>query len=144
MLLSRPAKIFETAQCSFNFVQPVFYFYGEPKGIFVMIVSIVINYLGAIFIVKCSGRKKKLFLILTIAMNLAILCYYKYSTFFLDNINQLFQSHIHVPEVVMPIGISFFYLPGNELCFLTSIIELWKYKKTPSMSGFIFPYFPNW
>ena len=41
-------------------------------------------------------------------MNLAILCYYKYSTFFLDNINQLFQSHIHVPEVVMPIGISFF------------------------------------
>lgn len=46
-----------------------FYFYGEPKGIFVMIVSIVINYLGAIFIDKCSGRKKKLFLILTIAMN---------------------------------------------------------------------------
>ena len=94
-----------------------FYFYGEPKGIFVMIVSIVINYLGAIFIVKCSGRKKKLFLILTIAMNLAILCYYKYSTFFLDNINQLFQSHIHVPEVVMPIGISFFTFQGMSYAF---------------------------
>ena len=83
----------------------LFYFYGEPKYIWVLILSCVINYIFGLIIEK---HHKKIYLILDITFNLLLLCYFKYTNFFIQNINNLFSSNLSLIDVVMPIGISFF------------------------------------
>ena len=83
----------------------LFYFYGEPKYIWVLILSCVINYIFGLVIEK---HHKKIYFILDITFNLLLLCYFKYTNFFIQNINNLFSSNLSLIDVVMPIGISFF------------------------------------
>lgn len=83
-----------------------FYFYGEPKYIWVLILSCVINYIFGLMVEKF--KKKRLLLVISIIFNLGLLCYFKYTNFFIDNINNLFRSNISPLYIVMPIGISFF------------------------------------
>ena len=83
----------------------LFYFYGEPKYIWVLILSCVINYIFGLIIEK---HHKKIYFILDITFNLLLLCYFKYTNFFIQNINNLFSSNLSLIDVVMPIGISFF------------------------------------
>lgn len=85
----------------------LFYFYGEPTYIWVLLLSCFVNYLAAILISKYR-KKDKLILILTIIIDLGLLMYFKYTNFFIDNINTLFNTNINAIKVVMPIGISFF------------------------------------
>ncbi len=92
-----------------------FYLYGEPRGIFVMLLSITANYLLALAIEKLP--KRKLFLFLTAAVNLGVLCFYKYTGFFLENINFIFNMKINIPQIIMPIGISFFTFQGMSYVF---------------------------
>lgn len=96
-----------------NFVLLVFslafYAYGEPKGIFIMLISILGNYIFALFL---RNRYKKLALVLSVVFNLGILCYYKYSGFLLSNL-----GITDFREVIMPIGISFFTFQGMSYVF---------------------------
>lgn len=85
----------------------IFYAWDEPKYLAIMLLTIVINYLGAILIDKYSNRKKQI-LLLTILTNLGLLVYFKYFNFIVDNCNNLFHSNISVLDIVMPIGISFY------------------------------------
>lgn len=84
-----------------------FYFYGEPTYIWVLLLSCFINYISALLIDKYR-KKSKLILILAVIFNLGMLMYFKYTNFFIDNINSIFKSNIKFIKVVMPIGISFF------------------------------------
>lgn len=88
----------------------LFYAWGEPRFVFVMIGSIVFNYIMALAISNApnlGGKVSKILLGFTIAGNLGILFYYKYFNFFIANINRLgFQ--FTAKEIVLPIGISFF------------------------------------
>ena len=88
----------------------IFYAWGEPKYLAIMLLTIIINYLGAVAIDKnkIQGLSAKLPLILTIAINLGFLIYFKYFNFILDNINNIFHSHINTLDIIMPIGISFY------------------------------------
>lgn len=91
----------------------LFYFYGEPKYIIILILSSLINYSFALIIDKENTKsKRKFYLILSVIINIGILFYYKYSNFFIDNINYLFKTNINFIKVVMPIGISFFTFQG--------------------------------
>ena len=91
----------------------LFYFYGEPKYIIILILSSLINYSFALIIDKENTKsKRKFYLTLSIIINIGILFYYKYSNFFIDNINYLFKTNINFIKVVMPIGISFFTFQG--------------------------------
>ena len=83
----------------------IFYFYGEPKYIFLMLAEIIIAYFGAILIDKYKN-KKVLILILTI--HLGLLGIFKYADFTIKNINFLFKSQIPLLKLTLPIGISFF------------------------------------
>lgn len=83
----------------------IFYFYGEPKYIFLMLAEIIIAYFGAILIDKYKN-KKVLILILTI--HLGLLGIFKYADFTIKNINFLFKSQIPLLKLALPIGISFF------------------------------------
>ena len=59
-----------------------------------------------------GSSKKKLYLILTVLGNLVILCYFKYFSWLVNMLNEAFLSkgglHIRVPEIILPVGISFF------------------------------------
>ena len=84
----------------------IFYFLGEPKYIVILILSCLLNYF---FGKKVSTDKnKKLWLIISIIYNVGQLLIFKYTDFFIENINNVFNSSINYLYIVMPIGISFF------------------------------------
>ena len=84
----------------------LFYFLGEPKYIIVLLLSCVINYYASKLIDK--RKKAKLILILDIIYNVGQLLVFKYTDFFIDNINNIFGLDMSFMYIVMPIGISFF------------------------------------
>ena len=88
------------------FFSLVFYLFGGPKFLLVLLSVTLIDYIGAILIEK--GSKRKLFLTLTITSNILVLCYFKYTGFFLSNINNIFGFNINIPDIILPIGISFY------------------------------------
>lgn len=85
----------------------LFYAWGEPRFAIVMIFSIFVNYVCGLLISKYAD-KKKLFLIIDIIFNLALLYVFKYLNFTIYNINQLFGNVVPQTSIVLPIGISFF------------------------------------
>ncbi len=85
----------------------VFYAYGEPVYVLLMIGSIIVNY--ALARLVASGEKwKKPGLVLDIVANLGVLGVFKYAGFLVESVNSVFSTHIPVPEITLPIGISFF------------------------------------
>lgn len=86
----------------------LFYAYGEPIYIFLMILSIIVNYYLAILIDKSKKKTRKNYLILAVVLNLLSLCIFKYTDFLIDNINLLFNLSIKNINIPLPIGISFY------------------------------------
>ena len=88
----------------------IFYAWGEPKFIVMLIFSIIINWFCGLLIDKYSENKKrcKLLIVLTIISNLTILLIFKYLGFLVTNLNSVFSANIPVPQIALPIGISFF------------------------------------
>ncbi len=84
----------------------LFYAWGEPRYVAVMLLTILINYLGGLFVAQ--SKHKRTILWLTILGNLSFLVYFKYFNFLAENINALIGGHIDFIKVVMPIGISFY------------------------------------
>lgn len=85
----------------------IFYAWGEPRYLAIMLLTILINWLGAIAVDKFKNHKK-IYLTLTIIANLGFLIYFKYFNFLIDNCNNMFHAHIDPLNIVMPIGISFY------------------------------------
>lgn len=87
-----------------------FYGYGGPKYLLVMLLSIGINYILGLLVHRYRENERaiKFVLIITVAVNLFIIGYYKYTNFLVTNINTIFGSSIEIGNIVMPIGISFF------------------------------------
>ena len=84
-----------------------FYFYGEPKYILIMLVSIVVTYLFGILMDKYK-KHSKIFLVLSICVTTGFLVYFKYANFIIENINLWLTNKIDFIYVVLPIGISFY------------------------------------
>lgn len=89
------------------FASILFYAWGEPKYVAIMLLTIVINYFGATLIDKHRHHKKQL-LAWTVLADLSILFYFKYFNFVMKNINFAFNADIPFLDVIMPIGISFY------------------------------------
>lgn len=85
----------------------LFYGWAEPGYLAIMILTIVINYAGALAIDKYQPHKR-LILVVTIMLNLSFLFYFKYFNFVLENLKSLFVMDVTFIEVIMPIGISFY------------------------------------
>ena len=89
-------------------VSLLFYAWGEPIYIFLMLAVILLNFIFGLILDKTT-KYKKITLILCVASNLMILGYYKYFDFMAINVNRMFGPNtIELKNIVLPIGISFF------------------------------------
>lgn len=90
----------------------IFYGFGEPIYVLLMIASIIVNYLFGLFeclaYTKNHSAVQKLMLVISIVVNIGVLGVFKYAGFFVENINHVTGLSIHVPSITLPIGISFF------------------------------------
>lgn len=91
----------------------VFYAWGAPKFVFILIASTIIDYylVNQLFKAKLLSIKKKL-LAVSISLNLGLLLYFKYANFFVENANNFLSgfgiTNLTWTEVALPIGISFY------------------------------------
>ncbi len=85
----------------------LFYAYGEPVYILLMLASVVVNYSLA-WGISYSKNHKKLVLAVAVAANIGALAVFKYATFFMESVDGIFKVDLPVPNLVLPIGISFF------------------------------------
>ena len=102
----------------------IFYFWGEPKYSVLMFAMTFIGYLGGYLLDRYRGTKKsKVFFILTLILELGALGVFKYTNFFVDTINKLFNSEIEIIRILLPIGISFYTFQ-----ILSYVIDLYNNK----------------
>ena len=86
-----------------------FYGWGESKYVILMLSVITVGYILGLFIEKYRTEKRgKIFLGLAIGTDVLVLAYFKYSDFFIENINSFLGLQIPLLKIALPIGISFF------------------------------------
>jgi len=103
----------------------LFYFLGEPKYIIVLISSCILNYIFSLLIDK--RKHAKLYLVLAVVYNIGQLLIFKYTDFFIGNINNFIGTNIPFMYIVMPIGISFFTFQA-----LGYVIDVYNKKHKPA------------
>lgn len=108
-----------------------FYGYFNYNYLFIMIASIVINYLLYLLLNRIDVLfVRKLILIIGMALNIGVLFYYKYLGFFVENINTVFNTNFIVTKLLLPLGISFFTF--QQVSFVID-----SYKKTVPKYSFL-------
>ena len=86
-----------------------FYAWGEPKYVLLMLLAILCGYLFALLIERYRGRRlSRLFLILSVSLSAAILGFFKYADFFIQNFNAVTGLSLPLLRIALPIGISFY------------------------------------
>lgn len=90
----------------------VFYAWGEPVYILIMLFSTAFDYVNGLLIDKFQKENKnryaKIVLIVSVVGNLSILGFFKYSNFLITNLNSLFHFGLSLLSIALPIGISFY------------------------------------
>ena len=105
------------------FFSLIFYAWGEPKYIVLMLFSIFINYVCGLLIDKTKNKLRTFIFILTIIINIGLLGYFKYFNFLINNINKVLGVSVSNKNIVLPIGISFYTFQ-----IMSYIIDLYKNK----------------
>ena len=87
----------------------VFYAWGEPIYILLMLVSIVLGYIEGRLIERQQDQKKAFWLtVFSCGLHIAFLIYFKYADFLLQTVNTVFGTSIPLLGLPLPIGISFY------------------------------------
>ena len=88
----------------------LFYSWGEPVYILIMILSTLIDYIAGRVMDKFDSNPtiRKAALIVSVIMNLSLLAVFKYSELIIDSVNSVFNLSLRNPNLPLPIGISFF------------------------------------
>jgi alginate O-acetyltransferase complex protein AlgI len=87
----------------------IFYAWGEPRYVVVMLISVLLGYAFGILIERFRGKwAGKVFLFLSVASSLAFLVYFKYVDFFIANWNAVTGLSVPLLRIALPIGISFY------------------------------------
>ena len=108
-----------------------FYFYGEGTYTIFLLLSCFIHYVVGLLIDRSENSIRKFFLIIGLIFNLGLLIYFKYTNFFIDNINSIFKTNLVISKILMPLGISFFNFQT-----ISYIIDVYK-KEIPADKSFI-------
>ena len=99
----------------------IFYGWWNPVYLGLILGSIVFNFALGAFIHKNLHRQPVYALTFGIVVNLVVLGYFKYANFFIDNVNSLFATHIHLNQIILPLAISFFTF--QQIAYL---VDTWK------------------
>lgn len=93
----------------------VFYAWGEPSYLILIFVSILVNWVAGLAIAKCRGmqagghtRWEKIIFVATMVFDFGMLFVFKYTGFFVSNINDVFNTSLREPDLTLPLGISFY------------------------------------
>ncbi len=87
----------------------IFYAWGEPVYVFLMLLSALVNYFAGLAIERFRGGKMdSIATFAAVFYNLLMLGIFKYSGFVVENINAIFSAQIPVPDIKLPVGISFY------------------------------------
>ena len=106
LLLNRAEKI-ALADIFLTLMSLYYYYTFGTSFLLILLVSIVVNYALSFLMEKRKDYVNQ-FAVVGVIFNLALLFYFKYLGFFLDNINHIVNGNFSLKEVLMPIGISFF------------------------------------
>ena len=119
----------------------LFYTYGEPKAIVLMIISIIINYVFGLAM-KETNRYRKIFLVVSITANLFILGIFKYAGFGAEMLDRLPFLSMSIPDIALPIGISFYTFQA-----MSYVIDAYKnpeyIQKNPYKLALYITFFPQ-
>ncbi len=109
----------------------IFYAWGEPKWIFVMLLTVSVNYLSGLMILHSKNEMgRKFWMLAGVVLGLGFLFYFKYCGFILDNVAALFKISVSFKAPTLPIGISFYTFQ-----VLTYTIDVYR-GKVPAQKDF--------
>lgn len=113
------------------FTSIVFYAWGEPKFVLMMLLTILQGYLFGILIERSGGCRAKVYLTVSVVISLGILGYCKYADFFIKNFNAVTGLSVPLLKVTLPIGISFYTFQ-----ILSYTVDVYR-KSVPAQKNFI-------
>lgn len=121
----------------------IFYAWGEPVWVVLLLLASLLGYLFALAIDRYKGRTTaKLLYTLAIVINLGLLGFFKYAGFLVENMNRVLSFSIPVPDIDLPIGISFFTF--ELICYLTDVYRgKIAAPKSPKKVLFYVSFFPH-
>lgn len=121
------------------------FFYYKSSGMYFMILigsSLMDYYFANIINHTLNAAKKKLLLTISIVVNLGLLGYFKYTNFFLDGVNFFANTKLHLDDIILPVGISFFTFQS-----ISYIIEIYRKEIEPTKNFldylFFISFFPQ-
>lgn len=102
-----PAKLKNFTLLIFSMI---FYAWGEPVYILLLLLSSVVDYINGRALEHFEGKrsKQRIFLCISVFVNLSLMGIFKYLGLFITSLNSIFGTHIGNPEIALPLGISFF------------------------------------
>ena len=109
----------------------IFYAWGAPKFVFILLLTTAIDfYLVKLMSQKTTPHSRKLFLMLSLTLNLGLLVYFKYMNFFVNNFKEAFHSFGlqtgPMLNIILPIGISFFVFES-----ITYAVDVYRREQEP-------------
>lgn len=120
-----------------------FYAWGEPVYVLLMLLSILVNWFLGLLADRCRDTKAiRPVLVLTVVYNLGFLFVFKYLNFTVDNINYFLRQPISIPNIALPIGISFYTFQA-----MSYVLDIYRKKgevqKNPLNVGLYIALFPQ-
>jgi alginate O-acetyltransferase complex protein AlgI len=115
------------------------FFYYKSSGVYfwILIFSSVVDYsLSRLIFVETQQFYRKFYLILSLLINLGMLAYFKYTNFFIDNYNSLFDGTMKFEDIILPVGISFYTFQT-----LSYTIDVYRRELEPTKSFMDFLFF---
>ncbi len=107
-----------------------FYAWGGVKYALLMIVAIILGYIFGLLVEKFRGKwPAKLFVGLSVASIISFMLYFKYTDFFIENINGIFGTEIPLLKIALPIGISFYTF--QTISYVVDVYRGEKAQKNP-------------
>ena len=111
-------------------VSLLFYAWGEPVYIILILLSVLCNWLISLAMTRFC-QKDKFFLAIAVLVNIGLLVVFKYSSFLVETVNALLQLSLPVPQIRLPIGISFFTFQA-----LSYVIDVYRDRKNVQKNFF--------
>jgi alginate O-acetyltransferase complex protein AlgI len=110
----------------------IFYAWGEPRFVPLLLLSAALNYTAGLAIARNPARAR-LWLAIGVGANLAMLAWFKYAGFLGSAVNSAFGAHLRVPQIALPLGISFFTFQG-----ISYLVDVYRGEVTAQRSFFRF------